>query len=77
MNKYSSIVKIEFDGNEFEADSIEEYVEKIILSFKEEFNIELDEHEISNIFNITTQKFEVVSFKNSDRNFCMERGKRK
>ena len=62
MNKYSSIVKIEFDGNEFEADSIEEYVEKIILSFKEEFNIELDEHEISNIFNITTQKFEVGSF---------------
>ena len=72
MNKYSSIVRIEFDGNEFEADSKEEYIKKVILGFKEKFNIELDEHEIRNIFNITTQKFEVGSaagykwFKNSD-----------
>ena len=70
-------MRIEFDGNEFEADSKEEYIKKVILGFKEKFNIELDEHEIRNIFNITTQKFEVGSFKNSDRNFCMERGKRK
>lgn len=66
MNTYSSIVRIEFDGNEFEADSKEEYIKKVILSFKEEFNIELDEHEITNIFNITEMKFEFGSFKNSD-----------
>ena len=66
MNTYSSIVRIEFDGNEFEADSKDEYIKKVILSFKEEFNFELDEHEITNIFNITEMKFEFGSFKNSD-----------
>ena len=46
MNTYSSIVRIEFDGNEFEADSKEEYIKKVIENFKEEFDIDLDESEI-------------------------------
>jgi len=49
MNKYSSIVKIEFAGNKFEAESIEEYVEKVIDSFKDGLDIEIDESEIHDI----------------------------
>ena len=64
MNKYSSIVRIEFDGNEFEADSKEEYIKKVILSFKEEFNIELDEHEIEVIKILGSYQTMVLYFKN-------------
>lgn len=46
MTKYQSLVKLEFAGNEFEADSKEEYIKKVIENFKEEFDIDLDESEI-------------------------------
>ena len=49
MKKYTSLVKLEFGGNEFHAKSKEEYIKKVILSFKQEFDIELNESEIQDI----------------------------
>ena len=49
MTKYSSIVKIEFAGNIFEAESKEEYIRKVMESFKDEHCIDLDESEIHDI----------------------------
>lgn len=47
--EYTSLVKIEFGGNNFKAESKNEYIQKVILSYKEEFNIDLDESEILDI----------------------------
>tara|TARA_R100001143_G_C3235224_1_gene76569 strand:+ start:160 stop:330 length:171 start_codon:yes stop_codon:yes gene_type:complete len=49
MTKYSSFVKLEFDGNNFEAETKKEYIQKVIDSFKEEYNIDLYANEIHNI----------------------------
>lgn len=47
--EYTSIVKIEFTGNKFTAESKEEYIQKVIESIKEEFDIDIDESEIHDI----------------------------
>ena len=49
MKYYTSLVRIEFGGNGFEAESKHEYIQKVISNYKEEFNIELDESEILDI----------------------------
>lgn len=49
LQKFSSVVKIEFAGNKFTAESKEEYIQKVIESIKEEFDIDIDESEIHDI----------------------------
>jgi len=49
MNTYWSTVNLVYTINEFEADSKEEYIKKVIANFKEEFDIDLDESEIHDI----------------------------
>ena len=52
MNKektYYCDIDISFGGNSFEAKSKEEYIKKVKDNFKEEFNIDLKDHEIKNI----------------------------
>ena len=47
--EYTSVVKLEFSCNNFEAKSKKEYIEKVKNSFKEEFNIHLTNKEITEI----------------------------
>ena len=47
--EYTSVVKLEFGCNNFEAKSKKEYIEKVRNSFKEEFNIHLTNKEITEI----------------------------
>ena len=47
--EYTSVVKLEFGCNNFEANSKKEYIEKVRNSFKEEFNIHLTNKEITEI----------------------------
>jgi len=47
--EYTSVVKLEFSCNNFEAKSKKEYIEKVRNSFKEEFNIYLTNKEITEI----------------------------
>ena len=49
MKTYQSIVKVEFAYNNFEANSIEEYIDCVKTQFLEEFNIELSNSEITEI----------------------------
>ena len=49
MKEYRCEVNLTFSGNNFEAKNKKEYVEKVKDTFKDEFNIELDDKEISNI----------------------------
>ena len=46
---FQSIVKLEFAYNNFEADSIEEYIDCVKTQFLEEYNIELSDSEITEI----------------------------
>ena len=46
---FQSIVKVEFAYNNFEADSIEEYIDCVKTQFLEEYNIELSDSEITEI----------------------------
>ena len=46
---FQSIVKLEFAYNNFEADSIEEYIDCVKTQFSEEYNIELYDSEITEI----------------------------
>ena len=46
---YQSIVKVEFAYNNFEADSIQEYIDCVKTQFLEEYNIELCDFEITEI----------------------------
>jgi len=46
---YQSIVKVEFAYNNFEADSIKEYIDCVKTQFLEEYNIELSDSEITEI----------------------------
>ena len=41
LKEYTSIVKLEFSFNNFDAYSIKEYKQKVKNSFKQEFNIDL------------------------------------
>ena len=50
INKeYTSVVKLEFSCNNFEASSKKEYIQKVKNSFKEEFNLYLQNKEITKI----------------------------
>ena len=49
MKDYVSVVKLEFGGNNFEAESIEEYRQKVKEYYYEAHNIELDDSEIQEI----------------------------
>ena len=49
MKEYTSVVKLEFGCNNFEANSKKEYIQKVKNSFKEEFNIHLTSKEITEI----------------------------
>lgn len=49
MKEYVCEVNLTFSGNNFEAKNKKEYVEKVKDTFKEEFNIEIDDKEIVNI----------------------------
>ena len=42
-------MKVEFAGNEFEAETKEEYIQKVIESFKEEFDLDIDSSEIHDV----------------------------
>ena len=44
---FQSIVKVEFAYNNFEADSIKEYIDCVKTQFLEEYNIELSDSEIT------------------------------
>ena len=46
---FQSIVKVEFAYNNLEADSIEDYIDRVKTQFSEEFNIELSNSEITEI----------------------------
>ena len=56
--EYSSVVKIEIAGNNFEAESEEEYIDRVIESFDEEFEGKLtpDRSEIHDIEVMGNQK---------------------
>tara|TARA_A100001037_G_C14899857_1_gene522321 strand:- start:443 stop:613 length:171 start_codon:yes stop_codon:yes gene_type:complete len=49
MKEYICEVNLVFSGNNLEAKNKNEYVKKVKDTFKDEFNIELDDKEISNI----------------------------
>ena len=49
LKEYTSVVKLEFSFNNFDASSIKEYKQKVKNSFKEEFNINLKDNEITEI----------------------------
>lgn len=49
MKTFRSIVKLEFGGNGIEAESKEQYIEKLKEAFEQEFNIELLDKEITQI----------------------------
>ena len=44
--EYYSRVTLVFDNNNFEADNVEDYLEKLLESFRNEFGIDLDRDEI-------------------------------
>ena len=48
-SKFRCLVKVEFAGNEFEAETKEEYIQKVIESFKEEFDLDIDSSEIHDV----------------------------
>jgi len=49
VKEYVCNVEVVFGGNNFEAGSKEEYIEKVKESFREEYGLDLADHEIKNI----------------------------
>ena len=49
LKEYTGVVKLEFSCNNFEANSIKEYKQKVKNSFKQEFNLNLQDNEITEI----------------------------
>lgn len=49
MKTYTSIVKVEWAGNNHEAESKADYISKVISQFHDEFNIDLSPSEITEI----------------------------
>ena len=49
VKEYTSVVKLAFSFNNFEANSKKEYIKKVKDSFKQEFNINLADKEITQI----------------------------
>jgi len=56
MKEYYCEVSICFAGNNFEANNKKEYIDKVKESFKEEFNIDLVDSEISKIEELALEK---------------------
>jgi len=54
LKEYTSVVKLEFSCNNFEANSIKEYKQKVKNSFKQEFNLDLQDNEITEIEQLKT-----------------------
>ena len=54
LKEYTSVVKLEFSCNNFEANSIKEYKQKVKNSFKQEFNPDLQGNEITEIEQLKT-----------------------
>ena len=52
IKEYTSVVKLTFSFNNFEANSKKEYIQKVKNSFKQEFNIDLTDKEITQIESI-------------------------
>ena len=44
--RYSSRITIVYDGNDIEADNVEDYLEKLKDGFHQDFGIDLDRDEI-------------------------------
>jgi hypothetical protein len=49
LKSFTSVVSIQFYGNEIEAETKEEYIEKLKDLFHEEYNITLTDDEIGEI----------------------------
>lgn len=49
MKTYTSVIKIEWAGNRGEAESKQDYIDKVIEQFYDDFGIELSPNEITNI----------------------------
>jgi hypothetical protein len=49
LKSFTSVVSIQFYGNEIEAETKEEYIEKLKDLFHEEYNINLTDDEIGEI----------------------------
>jgi hypothetical protein len=49
VKSFSSVVSIQFYGNEIEAETKEEYIQKLKDLFQEEYNINLSDDEIGEI----------------------------
>jgi hypothetical protein len=49
LKNFSSVVSLQFYGNEIEAETKEEYIEKLKDLFREEYNISLSDDEIGEI----------------------------
>jgi hypothetical protein len=49
LKDYTSTITLVFEGNSHEAESIEDYIQKIKEVFYQEFNIQLADSEITNI----------------------------
>jgi hypothetical protein len=49
MKEYFCEVNIRFSGNNFEANSKEDYIKKVKQSFIDEFGIKIQDYEIKNI----------------------------
>ncbi len=49
IKEYFSVVKLEFGCNNFEANSKKQYKNKVKQSFKDEFNIDLKDSEITEV----------------------------
>tara|TARA_B100000767_G_C19676585_1_gene497631 strand:- start:913 stop:1077 length:165 start_codon:yes stop_codon:yes gene_type:complete len=47
--KYTSVVSIKFGGNNFTAENKEDYIKKVKESFYQEFGLEIEDFEITEI----------------------------
>ena len=49
MKEYTAVVTLAFAGNNIEAENREQYIQKLMDSFKDEFGIDIEEEEITEI----------------------------
>tara|TARA_R100001230_G_C5554375_1_gene80978 strand:+ start:381 stop:599 length:219 start_codon:yes stop_codon:yes gene_type:complete len=69
LKEYTSVVKLEFSCNNFKANSIKEYKQKVKNSYKREFDIDLQDNEITEIEQFENQHpplYSNVGIKNND-----------
>lgn len=56
LKEYTSTITLVFGGNNYEAESREDYIEKVIEGFYEQTGIKIDDSEISNIEELSIEK---------------------